>query len=313
MPSACLALMELNANVDLDAPEIQIQAAKVHTTPHVYINNQISTAHPSNWLTNNLHILFVYVIVDINECTSLLPVDPNGPCGATAICVNILGSYKCECPAGSDGDPYTSGCYGLARCEKDADCPDDTSCDQNAGACIDSCSSAHCGPNTDCLSRGHTAACLCKAGYVGDPNDLVNGCISRKRLIFLATTRKHSHFFLLCLFFTACSDVWCADNAQCIVSSLNQGVCRCIDGFFGNPWSGGGCSPDYSCSPTRPCVEGQECINGICLEKCNSSQCGVGARCDPHTHRCQCLPFFIGDPDALCVPRKSNFSFLSYR
>lgn len=118
---------------------------------------------------------------DINECTSLMPIDPNGPCGPSAICINLLGSYKCQCASdSSNGDPYTTGCTGVSKCTSDNRCPDDTFCDSQAGQCIDACSTTHCGPNAQCTSRGHKGSCQCKTGFLGDPNDQIHGCKSRE-------------------------------------------------------------------------------------------------------------------------------------
>jgi len=124
---------------------------------------------------------------DVNECTSLLPIDPNGPCGASAICVNLLGSFRCECPQGSTGDPYTKGCIGVTKCISNEHCPNDTVCQRESGTCIDACSASLCGPNADCIAQSHRALCVCKPGFRGNPEDLVRGCVSR----------KHSNSYLL--------------------------------------------------------------------------------------------------------------------
>lgn len=42
---------------------------------------------------------------DINEC-----LQGRGPCALGAICTNLPGGYKCSCPVGMDGDPYSQGC-----------------------------------------------------------------------------------------------------------------------------------------------------------------------------------------------------------
>lgn len=52
----------------------------------------------------------IYFFSDINECTSDLPMDPNGPCSVGATCINIVGGYQCECPPGTSGDAYKGGC-----------------------------------------------------------------------------------------------------------------------------------------------------------------------------------------------------------
>lgn len=119
---------------------------------------------------------------DINECTSLLPIDPNGPCGVGAICVNVLGSYRCECPLGSRGNPFEEGCLDVKKCSSDDHCPPDTICQRQSGTCVDACSASGpiCGPNSDCIPQSHKPLCVCRPGYHGNPNDLSQGCISRK-------------------------------------------------------------------------------------------------------------------------------------
>lgn len=120
--------------------------------------------------------------LDINECTSLLPIDPNGPCGVSAICVNSIGSYRCECPPGSRGNPFDEGCIDVKKCTSDDNCPPDTICQRQSGTCIDACSTSAtiCGPNSDCIPQSHRALCVCRPGFNGNPNDLIEGCISRK-------------------------------------------------------------------------------------------------------------------------------------
>lgn len=216
---------------------------------------------------------------DINECTSLLPIDPNGPCGASSICINVIGGYKCECLPGAHGDPYKEGCIGSSKCTSDRDCPKDTACEQHSGVCIDSCSAVVCGPNANCISFNHTSRCECQPGYTGSGNDLVKGCVS------------------------PCANIFCGINAQCIVNNENLGICQCMGGFNGNPWAGGGCYPETECSPEKaPCQSGQLCVRGSCVDSCKERQCGVGARCDLATSQCKCLANFVGDADVLCVP-----------
>ncbi|KAI2804698.1 hypothetical protein BLOT_003686 [Blomia tropicalis] len=215
---------------------------------------------------------------DINECTSLLPIDPNGPCGASSICINLVGSFRCECLAGAKGDPYKDGCIGSTKCTNNQDCPLDTICDQHSGACVDPCFSAVCGPNAECIAYNHSTKCECKAGYHGSGIDLVKGCIS------------------------PCNNVYCGLNAHCIVNNANVGICQCMNGFNGNPWAGGGCYPEFECSSQKPCSSGQTCLNGSCRDSCRDRKCGVGAKCDLTTNECKCLVNFIGDPEVLCVP-----------
>lgn len=209
----------------------------------------------------------------------MLPTDPNGPCGASAICVNVLGGYKCECAAGSQGDAYKEGCLGTSHCTANHDCPDNTQCDVHSGICVDACAFSVCGPNTDCVAVNHTAICQCKPGYHGNGHDIAKGCTS------------------------PCSGVFCGVNAQCIVNSGNFAVCQCMNGFDGNPWAGGGCFPQHSlCSDNKQCQKGQICLEGKCIDTCLDIQCGEGAKCDSLLNKCKCPANYIGDPQVLCLP-----------
>lgn len=85
--------------------------------------------------------------------------------------------------------------------------------------------------------------------------------------------------------------------------SYSGPTCKCVEGFMGNPFPGGQCQPDI-CSPEVPCAEPSVCISGRCKRRCEGVVCGVGASCDPATNKCVCNPYFIGNPDLLCMPRK---------
>ena len=70
---------------------------------------------------------------------------------------------------------------------------------------------------------------------------------------------------------------------------------------MGNPFPGGQCAPDV-CSPDVPCAEPSVCISGRCKRRCEGIVCGIGASCDPQSNKCVCNPYFIGNPDLLCMP-----------
>lgn len=99
-----------------------------------------------------------------------------------------------------------------------------------------------------------------------------------------------------------CDGFVCGTGAQCIVS-YDGPTCKCIEGFMGNPFPGGQCVPDV-CSPEIPCAEPSVCISGRCKRRCEGVICGIGAMCDPLTNKCVCNPYFVGNPDLLCMPRK---------
>lgn len=72
---------------------------------------------------------------------------------------------------------------------------------------------------------------------------------------------------------------------------------------MGNPFPGGQCVPDV-CSAEILCATPSICISGRCKHRCEGIVCGVGATCDPTTNKCVCNPYFVGNPDLLCMPRK---------
>ena len=47
-------------------------------------------------------LTYVYVITDVNECS-------NNPCKNGATCVNLPGSYRCNCKSGYTGNTCQTG------------------------------------------------------------------------------------------------------------------------------------------------------------------------------------------------------------
>lgn len=83
----------------------------------------------------------------MNEC-----LDQN-ICGPGAICTNLEGDYRCDCPPGFDGDARsTIGCNDL-----------------------DECSRSPCGKNALCKNMVGSFRCECPPGFIGDPNGLCTG------------------------------------------------------------------------------------------------------------------------------------------
>ena len=204
---------------------------------------------------------------DVDECAGNV-------CGPNARCLNEHGSYKCQCPRGTIGDPYLSGCVGnpsKVECVKDDDCPGQLACE--ASECINPCSSLPCGDNAACIPEDHAAWCRCKPGFQENDD---GKCASM------------------------CHDMVCGVNAQCIIST-NGPTCVCLQGTNGNPFPGGICFPEV-CSAASPCPEPLTCVSGKCKERCQSNTCGLNAACDPSTNKCFCKEGFVGDGNFLCMP-----------
>ena len=85
--------------------------------------------------------------VDVNECQT-------EQCGPFAICVNNVGSFRCECENGYTGSPPRVQCK--------APCEDVT-----------------CGNHAYCKPDGQEAYCICEDGWTFDPSDISAGCIGK--------------------------------------------------------------------------------------------------------------------------------------
>lgn len=134
--------------------------------------------------------------VDINECTG-------NPCATGAICYNEPGGYSCQCPRGSNGDPYRDGCGQLKTqdsCSPTLPCPNGELCvtddyiGQNVcicqrgyvrdtltgkcrdlNECIESIDKPPCGLNAVCKNLPGSYECQCPPGFNGNPFTLCEG------------------------------------------------------------------------------------------------------------------------------------------
>ena len=117
------------------------------------VNHVKKCSCPLNYIGNPN----VECTADKNDCVS-------SPCGANAICQNLIGSYSCQCAPGCTGDGY-SGCV----------------C---GGPLIDPCSAASCGQGALCIVDPAGALCICPADKPnGDP--LIECVSDTGKLIFL--------------------------------------------------------------------------------------------------------------------------------
>lgn len=143
---------------------------------------------------------------DIDECAI-------NPCPQGAICNNEPGSFSCQCPSGTTGDPYSGGCQESKAphvCGPSTPCPAGEQCikdefvgssvcicqrgytrDHESGKCrdINECMELRdkpaCGVNAICKNLPGSYECQCPPGFNGNPFSLCEGNV----LLFLTFAR----------------------------------------------------------------------------------------------------------------------------
>lgn len=189
--------------------------------------------------------------VDIDECSTLRPCDPN------VVCRNLSPGFRCDpCPSGFSGH-YSEGFYMEAivdhtfqkqRCEDIDECRDRT---------------ARCGNLALCRNTVGSYDCFCPPGYIKSNSS--NDCVTIPG---------------------TCGDgIFCDKNAYCRHIGHRRYVCKCKVGWAGN---GEICGtdrdlddwPDYDLGCSHP-----KCRRDNCAGIPNSGQedadnDGIGDVCD---------------------------------
>ncbi|XP_076982872.1 nidogen-2 [Tamandua tetradactyla] len=126
--------------------------------------------------------------MDVDECASGFP-----RCGPNSVCINLLGSYRCECQSGYElasdrrtcnltapgPDPCVDGSQSCvpasqAQCTQLGDGTFHCAClpgyagDGHQCTDVDECSENRCHPAATCYNTPGSFSCHCQAGYHGD-------------------------------------------------------------------------------------------------------------------------------------------------
>ncbi|KAJ8936985.1 hypothetical protein NQ314_012067 [Rhamnusium bicolor] len=243
--------------------------------------------------------------IDIDECSG-------NPCPSGAICKNEPGTFSCQCPGGTVGDPYRSGCIKTDNptgCSDTNPCPTGEQCildeylqesvcicvqgyvrDHDTGKCRDNdeCTELRdkpaCGINAICKNLPGSYDCQCPPGFNGNPFLECLECNS-------PDCRCQPPYKLNdgnCVLASCEPDGTCPSGAECITITGGVSYCACPKGFRA--------LPDGSCVDINECMEQQQV-------------CGYGAECTnrPGSYECNCPLGYSGDPyNGLCSPAQKK-------
>ncbi|XP_054253822.1 fibrillin-2 isoform X1 [Indicator indicator] len=193
--------------------------------------------------------------VDIDECKEIPGICANG------VCINQIGSFRCECPTGFNYNDLLLVCEDIDECSNG-----DNLCQRNA----------------DCINSPGSYRCECAAGYKLSPN---GACIDRNECLEIPNV---------------CSRGLCVDmqgSYQCIChngfkASQDQTMCMDVDECEHHPCGNGTCKntvgsynclcyPGFALTHNSDCMDidecsslfGQVCRNGRCFNEIGSFKC----------------------------------------
>lgn len=263
-------------------------------------------------------------------------------CGIEANCVNIDGSFRCECKPGYERHnpaSQTSKCRDINECElPGGTCGPNSKCfntdgsfrctcddgfipvdgDQTKG-CKSPCEDVNCGQHATCRPHGEEAACVCKPGFTYDPNNIKLGCVDINECDTnygpaglcgqrATCTNVPGSYRCKCPSgFTGDPHRYCEDINEC---DRRFGVFgQCGEMAICNNTLGSftcSCGPGFTGDPRTKCVDVDECSTRFGP----NGKCGQDAICTntPGKFACRCPPGYSGDPNIRCVPDRPSCS-----
>ncbi|XP_005746909.1 fibrillin-1 isoform X1 [Pundamilia nyererei] len=183
-------------------------------------------------------------IIDIDECREIPGICENG------VCINMIGSFRCECPIGFIYNDK------LLICEDIDECQNGPVCQQNA----------------DCLNLPGSYRCECKAGYRFTPT---GQCLDRNECDENPGICNPGHcidtlgsYRCVCPNgFKATRDLsMCVDVDECERQPCGNGTCKNTVGSYNCL-----CYPGFQNSHNSDCIDVDECATQRGL--CRNGQC----------------------------------------
>lgn len=192
-------------------------------------------------------------VIDIDECREIPGVCENG------VCINMIGSFRCECPIGFIYNDK------LLICEDIDECQNGPVCQQNAA----------------CLNLPGSYRCECKPGYRFTPT---GQCLDRNECIENPGICNPGQcidtlgsYRCICPngFKTTRDESMCVDVDECERQPCGNGTCKNTVGSYNCL-----CYPGFQNSHNSDCIDIDECStqrglcrNGQCLNTVGSFTC----------------------------------------
>lgn len=186
-------------------------------------------------------------------------------------------------------------------CRSDSECDSGRACIN--GNCINPCVIDNpCGLNAECFVSGNRAECRCLSGYRGNPFEScrVIGCRSNSDC---PSDKACENAVCVnpCVY-----DNVCSPRAECIPQN-HMPICKCSEGFFGNPYVDCKREPQVECTVDGDCSSRLACINHECVNPCTTlepclqpSKCEVVPSLPVRTMICVCPEGYVSSGNGTC-------------
>ncbi|XP_061481297.1 fibrillin-2 [Rhineura floridana] len=193
--------------------------------------------------------------VDIDECKEIPGICANG------VCINQIGSFRCECPTGFSYNDLLLVCEDIDECSNG-----DNLCQRNA----------------DCINSPGSYRCECAAGFKLSPN---GACVDRNECQEIPNVCSHGTcvdkegtYQCICQngFKASHDQTMCMDVDECERHPCGNGTCKNTVGSYNCL-----CYPGFELTHNNDCMDidecssffGQVCRNGRCFNEVGSFKC----------------------------------------
>ncbi|KAI3368749.1 hypothetical protein L3Q82_025735 [Scortum barcoo] len=193
--------------------------------------------------------------IDIDECREI-----PGIC-ASGVCINQIGSFRCECPMGFSYNNILLICEDIDEC--------------NSGDNL-------CQRNANCINIPGSYRCECSPGFKLSPS---GACVDRNECQEIPNVCSHGEcidtqgsYRCLCHngFKATADQTMCMDIDECDRQPCGNGTCKNTVGSYNCL-----CFPGFELTHNNDCMDidecsalqGQVCRNGQCINGLGSFQC----------------------------------------